>query len=76
MVAASFECEVGTAEPPSASVSASASSTRANRRRGSAVSQEDWVELKPLVRSLYLDQRYTLSQVAEYLEKHHGFRPT
>jgi len=38
-------------------------------------SKEDWDELKPTIKHLYLDQKRTLKQLAEYLQDHHGFKP-
>jgi hypothetical protein len=40
------------------------------------LSKAQWEELRPIIRSLYWDQRYTLNRLAEYLHEHYGFKPT
>ena len=40
------------------------------------LSKSAWEELKPTIRNLYLDQTQTLKQLAEYIQEHHGFKPT
>ena len=40
------------------------------------LSKAEWEELRPLIHSLYWDQKYTLNRLAEYLHEHHGFKPT
>jgi hypothetical protein len=40
------------------------------------LSKQGWEELKPTIRHLYLDQNRTLKQLAEYIQEHHGVKPT
>jgi hypothetical protein len=40
------------------------------------LSKSAWEELKPTSRNLYLDQTQTLRQLAEYIQEHHGVKPT
>lgn len=37
---------------------------------------EQWLELKPIVKQLYIDEGRTFPKVAEYLHEHHDFSPT
>jgi len=38
--------------------------------------QAGLARLKEAVREMYLEHEQTLKQLATYLEKHHGFKPT
>ncbi|PMD46893.1 hypothetical protein L207DRAFT_383238, partial [Hyaloscypha variabilis F] len=37
---------------------------------------EQWLAVKPVIQHLYVDEGHTFLQVAEYLDRHHGFKPT
>ncbi|KAN0110020.1 hypothetical protein V8E51_006407 [Hyaloscypha variabilis] len=47
-----------------------------NSSRPQSLAKQNWNDLKSTIRELYLDQGQTLKQLANYLEEHHGFRPT
>jgi hypothetical protein len=47
-----------------------------NSSKSQVLAKENWNNLKPTIRELYLDQGQTLKQLAKYLEEHYGFRPT
>jgi len=38
--------------------------------------KEQWLAVKPVIQHLYVDEGHTFLQVAEYLDRHHGFKPT
>jgi hypothetical protein len=40
------------------------------------LSKQDWEDLKPTIRRLYLDENMTLKQLADYIQKDHGVKPT
>jgi hypothetical protein len=40
-----------------------------------ALSKDEWEDLKPIIKHMYLDRKQTLKQLAEYLQDHHGFKP-
>ena len=46
-----------------------------NARRNK-YSKQQWLELKPIIKQLYIDEGQTFSKVAEYLQEYHGFTPT
>jgi len=47
-----------------------------NSSRPQSLAKQNWNDLKPTIRELYLDQGQTIKQLAKYLEENHGFRPT
>ncbi|PMD38677.1 hypothetical protein L207DRAFT_584081 [Hyaloscypha variabilis F] len=47
-----------------------------NSSRPQSLAKQNWNDLKSTIRELYLDQGQTLKHLANYLEEHHGFRPT
>jgi hypothetical protein len=38
--------------------------------------KEQWLELKPVIKRLYVDEGLTFLKVAEYLQEHYDFNPT
>jgi hypothetical protein len=52
-----------------------ASFSKGNHIPGRDISREDWEQLKPIIRTLYLEQRQTLAEVAKRIECDHGFKP-
>jgi len=38
--------------------------------------KEFWVALKPVIQRSYIEEGQTFTKVAEYLDQHHGFKPT
>jgi hypothetical protein len=38
--------------------------------------KEQWLELKPVIKRLYVDEGLTFLKVAEYLQDHYEFNPT
>jgi hypothetical protein len=47
-----------------------------NHSKAQGLSKLDWLELKPIIRELYQEQKQTLKQLAAYIQEHHGVKPT
>ncbi|CZR54809.1 uncharacterized protein PAC_04693 [Phialocephala subalpina] len=62
-------------QEPSASQTLHSENDLAARKNG-MLSREQWENLKPIIRRLYIDENETIKSTSKYLGEHHNFEPT